>query len=571
MCGITGIFNQADSSIISTMARTIAYRGPDRRDWLILGNHSLGASRLIITGDPRASGIFCDKDAGLACMINGEIYNVKPLREELKHAGYTFQTDLETEVLLMLYRHWGIDFATKLKGMFAIAILDGDRLILVRDKLGIKPLYYAELGRRILFGSEIKAILAHPEFRPKINEPALEEIAVFGYVHTLDATPFEAIQQVPPGTIMEFTSDVKAVKSFWEVPGATYNNSEKQPQYPDAVQDLKDTIISSMDTVLRHGDHPFGIYLSGGLDSTILTFVAKNILGYPIQTFTLADEQETDDLLAARRVASILGTRHLERRVSIEDYFGALDHFIWHYESIMAGGVFDIHGAMAFHLLSKTVSDHVKVALSGEGADELFGGYYWVYTHPLGFSDRIRDRLSKLERAGTSVIAAVEKLFPLPEDEHRYRRNLFDDLIHAGLSNYHLQSVDRSAGAYGFEVRPAYLYDDIAELALNLPIEYKVTDDQITKRILKDAFRPDLEKLGLDWVCDRQKYGMPAAVASIAPYIKERIEAAVSDEDLKHHPMRRFLRTKMDVYLFNLFTKIFSLENEYATQDCIPQ
>jgi len=504
-------------------------------------------------------------------MLNGEIYNVKPLREELQHAGYTFQTDLETEVLLMLYRHRGIDFAAKLKGMFAIAILDRDRLILVRDKLGIKPLYYSELERRIIFGSEIKALLAHPEFRPSISEPALEELAVFGYVHTLDATPFEAVHQVPPGTVMEFTSAEKTIKPFWEAPKAAYDNSKKHHAYPDAVQDLRDTIISSMDAVLRHGDHPFGIYLSGGLDSTILTFVARNILGYPIQTFTLADDQETDDLLAARKVAKILGTKHLERRVNVEDYFEALDHFIWHYESIMAGGVFDIHGAMAFHLLSKTVSDHVKVALSGEGADELFGGYYWVYTHPLGFSDRIRDRLSKLERAGNSVITAMEKLFPQPEDERTYRRNLFDDLIKAGLCNYHLQSVDRSAGAYGFEVRPAYLYDDIAEFALNLPIEYKVTEDQTTKRILKDAFRPDLEKLGLDWVCDRQKYGMPASVASIAPYIKERIEETVSDEDLKHHPMRRFLHTKMDVYIFNLFTKIFSLENEYATQNCIPK
>lgn len=571
MCGITGIFNQADNSIISTMARAVAYRGPDRLDYVTLGKHSLGVSRLNITGDPQASGIFCDEDACLACMLNGEIYNVNSLRKELQHAGYTLQTDLETEVLLALYRRWGVDFAAKLKGMYAIAIINEDRLILVRDKFGIKPLYYTELEQRILFGSEIKTILAHPEFRLEINELALEDITVFGYIHTLDATPFEAIQQVPPGSVIEFTATGKTLKSFWEAPGAAYYNSEKHSAYYDAVQDLKDTIITSMDAMLRHGYHPYGIYLSGGLDSTILTFVASNILGYPIQTFTLADDQETDDLLAARRVAKLIGTRHIERRVNIDDYFEELDNFVWHYESVMAGGVFDIHGAMAFQLLSKTVSEYVRVALSGEGADELFGGYYWVYTHPLGFSDRIRDRLSRLESAGNSVIAAVEKLFPLPEDEKLYRRNLFNDLIKAGLCNYHLQSVDRSAGAYGFEVRPAYLYDDITEFALNLPIEYKVTDDRITKRILKDAFRPDLEKLGLDWVCDRQKYGMPASVAAIAPYIKEKIEAAVSDGDLKHHPMRRFLHTKMDVYLYNRFAKIFSLENEYETQNCIPQ
>ena len=165
----------------------------------------------------------------------------------------------------------------------------------------------------------------------------------------------------------------------------------------------------------------------------------------------------------------------------------------------------------------------------------------------------------------------VAHLFPLPEDEHAYRRNVFDALIKGGLANYHLQSVDRSAGAFGFEVRPAYLFDDLAAFALNLPIEYKVPDKQITKRILREAFKPELEQLGLDWVLTRLKEGMPAAVSGLAPLITERMEAAIDDSAFLQHPLKSYLRCKTDLYLFNVFAETFHLGAEYALQDCVTQ
>jgi asparagine synthase (glutamine-hydrolysing) len=523
---------------------------------MIRDNNSLGASRLAMVGDPEASPVFFDPSIGVSVLLNGEIYNAKDLRTDLASRGIAFRSDLESEVVAKLYNLHGLAFAKLLKGMFAIAIVDKNRLILARDKFGIKPMYYADQGDRVIFASEIKAVLEHPALSPRLDKSALQESMVFGYVYSPDKTLFEGIRQVEPGTVLEFAINERRVHRFWRLPEARYQGENEPLRYDNAVARLREIIIETMDLLLHHGDHSTGIYLSGGLDSTILTLVSRVILGYPIMTFTLGDDPNNQDFVAAREVAKKLGTRHIERVVTPEDYFEILEPFIHSYEAMLLGGVFDIHGAPAFHLLSETVSEHVKMAFSGEGADELFGGYYWVYTHPLGFADRIRNRM-QLCPNGDNVRRLINRLFPFPEDERVYQRNLFDALMQGSLANCHLQSVDRSAGAFGFEVRPAYLFDDIAQFALNLPIEYKVPDKRTTKRILRDAFRPEFEHLGLGWVLTRRKEGMPAAVSNIAPLIAQQMEAKVDDSVFLEHPLRSYLPTKSDMYLFDLFAGTF--------------
>jgi asparagine synthase (glutamine-hydrolysing) len=545
------------------MARSIAHRGPDGLDWVTTENASLGASRLAIVGDFQASAIFRDEQTNIRVLLNGEIYNVDALRAELLIKGFSFKTDLESEVIANLYHLHGLNFPKYLKGMFAIAILDGDRLVLARDRFGIKPMYYSIVGDRVIFGSEIKSILAYPGFVARLHIPALEETSVFGYISSSEKTLFQDILQVKPGTVLTFLKNNRSEIRFCEMPDAQYLDQIRHQSFSVARTKLRNLIIDTIDLLFSHGSQPKGIYLSGGIDSTILALVARSILGYPVTTFTLADSTDSPDFLAAREVAKKLGTTHIEHIVSVKDYFNELDHFVEHYESLVAGGVFDIHGGMAFHLLSKVVSEHVKVAFSGEGADELFGGYYWVYTHPLGFSDRIRSRLAVC-RNGSPVKELVERLFPLPEDERVYRLNLFNALVKEGLANYHLQSVDRSAGAFGFEIRPAYLYDDLATFALNLPIDYKVPDKNTTKWILREAFRPELERLGLGWVTTRLKEGMPAAVANLAPLIAERMESSISDSTLAEHPLRAYLRSKTDLFLFDIFARTFLPEMNYA-------
>lgn len=557
MCTIVVTFNENQPETLRKMAAAVRHRGPDSFEVWTNEKHGAAGCRLSIFGNPNAPMIYHDPGTGLVALLNGEIYNYRDLRQELSKTGYHPKNDLEAELIARLYQIHGLGFARRLKGMFAIAIVDGQRLVLARDRFGIKPLYYTKSDTSILVCSEIKGILAHPKVTPLLNVHALEETRVFGYVHSQDETLFQGIKQVLPGTAMRFGSEgVGLQERFGVLPQARYLNGFPVPEYPAAVRETRNRVLQAAERMFQHGSMEKGLYLSGGLDSTTLAFAARKELGYPLQTFTLADGADTDDLNAARKVARALGTEHREFMVSIDDYWRWLPDYVAHYEGLMAGGTFHIQGGLAFHLLSRFVSQHVRVAFSGEGADELFGGYYWIYTHPLGFSDRMRNNLGPVKN-NKGLRNAIEKLFPRPEEEKVYRRNLFDDLLRAGLSNYHLQSVDRSGGAFGFEIRPLYLEDDLSQWAMELPIDYKVPDKNTTKKILRDAFEQDYRKLGLGWVLTRLKTGMPSAISHLDREVLNEVDQAISDKEIHHHPLGEILGSKMNLLLFDLFEQIF--------------
>ncbi|MFX0197163.1 MAG: asparagine synthase (glutamine-hydrolyzing) [Candidatus Hodarchaeota archaeon] len=557
MCTIVVTFNESQPQTLRAMGIAVSHRGPDSLEIWTNERHGAAGCRLSIFGDPEAPMIFQDAGTGRTILLNGEIYNYHGLWQDLSQQGYHPSTDLEAELIAHLYLVYGLNFAAKLKGMFAVAILDDSQLILARDRLGIKPLYYIKKGKSILVCSEIKGLLRHPKVSPVLNVNALEETCVFGYVCSQDETFFREIRQVPPGSVITFDSSGQMEEQrFGILPPAHYLNGHVEYDYPTAVQETRRRIIRAVDRMFKHGNMEKGLYLSGGLDSTTIAFVARRELSYPLQTFTLADGQNTPDLQAARSVAQALGTGHKEFLVSMDDYWRWLPDYVAHYESLMAGGVFHIQGGLAFHLLSRFVAQHVRVAFSGEGADELFGGYYWIYTHPLGFSDRIRNNLSGVKK-NERLKKLVEALFPQPEDERMYRRNLFDHLLRGGLSNYHLQSVDRSGGAFGFEVRPLYLDDDLSQLAMGMPIDYKVPDKNTTKRILRDAFEEEYHELDLDWVTKRLKMGMPSAITELDNKVSLMVEEAITDDEIRRHPLGEMLGSKMNLLLFDIFEHIF--------------
>lgn len=494
---------------------------------------------------------------GSLVLLNGELYNYRILALEM-NLGSLDPLDPESHLIHQLVQREGQRGLARLRGMFSIVVVDETRTLMARDRLGIKPLFYSLVGDEVVFGSEMKAILADRRVPTTLDQQAMDETAVFGYISSPERTPFASIKQVPPGSVVEVSGGRVRVHSYWAPELARDGDVGVLSDSAEAVLRVLRTGLEQM---LRHDSLEKGFYLSGGVDSSLLVMLAAQLQDRPPLTFTLADGGNTPDLLAAREVASAVGAEHHEFIVTIDDYLQELPVFVRHYENVIAGGVFDIHGGMAYQMLSRKISEHVRVAFSGEGADELFGGYYWSYTHPLGFSDRIRRRLEAVGSPDT-VAEQVNVLFPKPEDESVYRRNLFDFLMRGGLSNYHLWSVDRSCSAFGFEVRPAYLHDDLVELALSLPIEAKVLGGD-TKRVLKAAAHQVFEGYGVSHLLSREKAGMPAAVDRISLQVEDFASRVVSDADLSSHPFRRLVKSPLDAVMFDVFHHVF-VENRGA-------
>ena len=551
MCGICGIYNEKNLKAVTSMLESIRYRGPDSFRTMLFGKHSLGECGLNIVSNKDESLPLVDSENEIALLFNGEIYNYQEIKNELLKDGFIFTSNTDSQVIIPLYRKYGKDFVKHLKGMFAIVIIDKDQIILARDKFGIKPLFYYRLNEKLVFGSEIKSLLQYPEVPAELELESLEEIMVFGYIFSDERTLLKDIYQVPPGSVVIFNGNRVSKHKYYQIPAPFYQDNGNIV-YEDSVRELTARLIKTFELFHDHGDQEKGIYLSGGLDSTLMAVLSKEILDKPIHTYTLYDSEDAPDLSSARGVARAIESEHHEFLVTPEDYLRELPHFVYHYENLIAGGVFDIQGGIAFQILSKQISKHHKVAFTGEGADELFGGYYWIYTHPLGFSDRIRERAAWLPPQ-SKTWEQVEGIFPQPEDERVYRKNLFDILMRSGLANYHLWSVDRSCSAFGFETRPPYLYDDIAEFALSIPINFKVPNKSATKMILKDMALPYFEKHRLVDIVNRKKYGMPAALDHIRPKIQEQINAIVPRYKISRHPFCQYLATPSDVLMFDLF------------------
>ncbi len=552
MCGLCGIYGESNQEVIREMLRAVAHRGPDDSDVVITPKYSVAVSRLCLVGKDRGRQPLVAEDRHVAVLLNGEIFNYRQLQSLLDQPQAETS---EVETVAALYKRYGASAVEKLRGMFALAIIDDDRLILARDRFGIKPLFYTRSGGALLFASEIKALLRHPCVVPRVNRQALEETAVFGFICSPEATAFEGIRQVPPGSVVTVTADGSVtVERYYQPPPARFADSNCDPD--SEAERLLLALSSAVEQMMAHGEDEKGFYLSGGVDSSLLVALASETTAQPVRTFTLFESEEAPDLSPARAVASALGSIHTEFRVGVEDYLRDLPHYVYHYENPIAGGVFDIHGGIAFHLLCRRVAEHVRVAFSGEGADELFGGYYWSYCHPLGLADRVRERLSRIGEPSPGITGLVERVFPQPEDEKSYRRNVFDLLVGPGLTNYHLWSVDRSSSAFGFEIRPAYLGESVAEHALSLPIEMKVTGRE-TKRVLRNAARKVLERYGVADVVSRQKWGMPAAIQSIGEQIEEYAREVYPIRRVMSGPYGKYVGTPVEAMMFDLFHWIF--------------
>lgn len=385
MCGITGIFNlngePASSVILRKMTDAIAHRGPDGEGFYNDGFVALGHRRLaIIDLSPSGHQPMVSRDQQVVLSYNGEIYNFQELRAELETKGYQFHSKTDSEVVLNAWMEWGADCVTRFNGMFAFAIWDKRQqsLFLVRDRYGIKPLYYACWGQYFLFGSEQKAILAHPSARRELDKKALLEYCTFQNIFT-DRTLLEGVKLLPPASVARVqlgSNGTPHITRYWD-----YRFREPdQPADPREYREELDRLIRQAVSRQLVTDVEIGSYLSGGMDSGTLTALAARELPY-IKTFTCGFDLSSasgielgfDERVKAEAMSARFKTEHYEMVLKAGDMERCMPELAWHIEEPRVGQSYPNYYA------AKLASKFVKVVLSGAGGDELFGGYPWRY------------------------------------------------------------------------------------------------------------------------------------------------------------------------------------------------
>lgn len=387
MCGIAGLHParptdpEALAAGVRKMTQRLVHRGPDESGDLVRSEVSLGSRRLKIIDLAGGRMPIANEDGSVHVVYNGEIYNFRSLRKSLQARGHTFATAADTEVLVHLYEEEGIDFVHRLNGMFAFALWDArtNELFLVRDRLGIKPLYYAHGPDGLSFASELGALVAGGWYSTDLDQDGLMDFMALGYVRA-PRTIYRACRKLPPGCILRSREGEVEIRRYWEVPRAT----------EDPSLDSVDAALEELDETLRAAVHdrliadvPLGAFLSGGVDSSLMVAYASEGVSGPLATFSVGFEGD-DELPFARMVAERFGTDHHELVLGPEDC-RVLDKLV---ESF--GEPFGDASAIPTYFVSRLARSEVTVSISGDGGDELFGGYdRYVRDDRLSWADSI--------------------------------------------------------------------------------------------------------------------------------------------------------------------------------------
>lgn len=591
MCGICGLIHldeerPVDETLLRRMTDIIAHRGPDDEGRAADGNVGLGARRLSIVGLRDGHMPMATAEDDVWVVYNGELYNHPALREDLSARGHQYRTGADTESFLHLYREYGEAFLEYARGMFAIALWDRKRkkLILGRDRLGIKPLYYHFDGRTLRFGSEIKSILCDPEVPRELDPDALNL-----YLSYLGApapyTLFKGIRQLMPGQQLTLSEGRMALYPFWRPADTIHPNHLIPPE------DAKRELARRFKRVIQEhllSDVPVGAFLSGGIDSSIIACLMREELGPGFKTFSIGFEGHGlfDETHEARRMARKLETDHYEKKITPADLLEALDDITWQLDDPLADS-----SCLPVYYVSKLASSHGKVILSGDGGDEVFAGYRkylgehyrkyfdWIPETAMRGVARAAERSLPESRAGrrADAMRQVKKflrgLDPDPLDRHRnwaihfddalrreilhpdtlrlidfdesrrYRELFFHELkdggdltrmlwvdLRHGLPSDMLAKVDRMSMLHSLEVRVPFLDHTLAEFAFSLPDSYKLRG-KTTKWILREAFA---DILPAD-VLTRPKHGFDVPVGEWFRHeLRDVIEDVCSEATIKN-------------------------------------
>ncbi len=504
MCGIVGWIDykrnvSGEADTIKAMAEKLSNRGPDASGYWFSNQAALGHRRLTVV-DPEGGRQPMLRKAGndqYVLVYNGELYNTEEIRGELKRKGYTFEGWSDTEVLLASYIEWGEECPEKLNGIFAFAVWDEkrNRLFLARDRIGVKPLFYCMKGSSFLFASEIKAILAHPEITPKLGRRGLAEIFAVGPARTPGEGVFSGIYELKPGYSMTVDSDGSRAKQYWRL-----NSHVHEEDFDHTVSRVRELVYDSVKRQLV-SDVPLCTLLSGGLDSSAITSVASEVYRNenkdPIRTFSIdyvgndryfkaSLFQPDEDAPWVAKVSDYLGTSHSSCFIDTPELAEAV------FPAVLARdlpGMADVDSSLL--LFSRWVKERATVGLSGECADEVFGGYPWFFRTNNGegilfpWNQKVEERMKLYS---SDLISEIQ---PLRYLEDRYREAVCEvpllesdspedsgmrELFYLNLTRWMptlLDRKDRMSMAAGLELRVPFCDHRIVEYVWNIPWEMK--------------------------------------------------------------------------------------------------
>lgn len=554
MCGIVGFTNFIDNSnkIIGEMMDKIRHRGPDAEGKYVDENIALGHRRLSII-DVSSSGdqpIF-NEDGSMVIIFNGEIYNYHEIREKLVGAGHIFKTNTDTEVLLHGYEEYGEKLLNMLRGMFAFVIWDKNKreLFGARDFFGIKPMYYAIMGKTLMFGSEIKSFLAHPHFKKELNTTALENYLTFQYSPTKE-TFFKNVYKLMPAHYFRYKDGKMQIKRYWDV----NFNANSKPDLNEWVNRISDTFHNSV-KAHKIADVEVGSFLSSGVDSSYVASVAD-----VDKTFTVGfgNDEKYNEIGWAKNFSKAIGKENTSKVITPEEYWGSLEKIQYHMDEPLADP-----SAVALYFVCNIASEKLKVVLSGEGADEIFGGYN-VYSDPDGtlydkipmsirhavgsvaeklpahrgvnffvrkgktveerfignaymFTPEQRKELLKIQTNAPAPTEITKPYFARVRNQDDVTKMQYLDL-HLWMMGDILLKADKMSMANSLELRVPFLDKEIMSLAEQIPTKYRVTHDKgtaetkyITKYAMRLAAKKDTPEQTAK-TAEKKKLGFPVPI-----------------------------------------------------------
>jgi asparagine synthase (glutamine-hydrolysing) len=582
MCGIIGfthISRQLAPGVLDAGLAAIRHRGPNQSGRFVSPSVSLGATRLSIIDIENGSQPVRSADANTVVVFNGEIYNHNELRGELQSLGATFHTRCDTEVILQAWLHWGLACFARFRGMFAIAIWNerDQRLVLARDRSGIKPLYYFQQGQDISFGSELKCIFSDPETPRTIDLTGLNCFLSLNYVpgpYTLAS----CITKLMPGCLLDWKRGQLSIASF--VPPST---AERAPRSLSEATEQLDELLKKSVAEQLVSDVPLGVWLSGGLDSSTILHYASALSNRPLKTFSVTFHGKSfDESRYIKDVSALYGTDHTEFDLSPQPDLASVIEGMAYYSDEPSADA----GAVPVWYLAQMTHRQVTTILSGEGADELFGGYL-TYK-----ADRYRRALTPLPHLFKQAAYRCASLLPVSDEkiglEYKIKRFLSGSMMSPGaahvfwngsfteeekkkffrfasaapmralLSSMHdapalerfldfdrryslpdgiLYKVDRMSMAHAIEVRPPFLDDRIVDFAAALPARFKISGTE-TKVVLRHLMRANLPQS----VLHRPKTGFDIPIhewfrGPLRPLLLDTLsESALNQSRLFHAP-----------------------------------